>query len=201
MLALAEDLPRVWRTARAAERKRILRLVVRDVALDQKRERGMVWLRIAWQTGAASEHRLQRKVRSYADCAGTDLLERRVRELNAAGRMDYEIAAILNAEGAMSARGTPFLHGTVHLLRKEWGIRTVKINGKDANPPRWPDGSYSIQGAAAAIGITAQTVFDWLRKGRLAGRHLAKGQPWQVSLTGGQISSLRQQVRRISRSK
>ena len=43
--------------------------------------------------------------------------------------MDREIAATLNAEGIMSARGTPFLHGTVHLLRKRWGIRTVKING------------------------------------------------------------------------
>ena len=128
-------------------------------------------------------------------------LERRVRDLNAAGRMDHEIAATLNDEGIASARGTPFLHGTVHLLRKQWGIRTVKINGKDANPPRWPDGSYSIQGAAAAIGITAQTVFDWLQAGRLAGRQLAKGQPWQLPLTNGQISSLRQQVRRTSRSK
>ena len=81
-------------------------------------------VRITWQTGATSEHRLQRKVRSYADCAGTDLLERRIREMNAAGRMDHEIAAALNDGGIMSARGTPFLHGTVHLLRKEWGIRT-----------------------------------------------------------------------------
>jgi DNA invertase Pin-like site-specific DNA recombinase len=201
VLALAGDLPRVWRTAGATERKRILRLVIRDVALDQKREQGMVWLRITWQTGATSEHRLQRKVRSYADCAGTDRLERRIRELNAAGKMDHEIAAILNAEGIMSARGTPFLHGTIHLLRKQRGIRTVKINGTDANPPRWPDGSYSIQGAAAAIGITAQTVFDWLQKGRLQGRQLVKGQPWQISLSADQISNLQQQVRRTSRSK
>ena len=201
MLALAGDLPRVWRTAGAAERKRILRLVIRDVALDQKREHGMVWLRIAWQTGATSEHRLQRKVRSYADCAGLGRLERRIRELNAAGKMDHEIAAILNDEGIMSARGSPFLHGTIHLLRKQWGIPTVKINGIDANPPRWPDGSYSIQGAAAAIGITAQTVFDWLQKGRLQGRQLVKGQPWQISLTDVQISKLQQQVRRTSRSK
>jgi DNA invertase Pin-like site-specific DNA recombinase len=201
VLALAGDLPRVWRTAGAAERKRILRLVIRDVALDQKREHGMVWLRVTWQTGATSEHRLQRKVRSYADCAGTDRLERRIRELNTAGKMDHEIAAILNEEGIMSARGTPFLHGTIHLLRKQWGIRTVKINGTDANPPRWPDGSYSIQGAAASIGITAQTVFDWLQKGRLQGRQLVKGQPWQISLTDDQISNLKQQVRRTSRSK
>ena len=201
VLALAQDLPRVWQTATAEERKRILRLVVREVALDQKREQGVVWLRISWQTGATSEHRLQRHVRCYEECSSKDLLECRVRELNAAGMMDGEIAATLNAEGIMSARGTPFLHGTVHLLRKRWDIRTVKINGEAANPPRWPDGSYSIQGTAAALGITAQTVFDWLRNGRLTGRQLAKGQPWQISLSADQISALRAQVRRTSQLK
>jgi len=201
VLALAHDLPRVWQSATAEERKRILRLVVREVALDQKREQGVVWLRIAWQTGAVSEHRLQRQVRSYAECAGRDLLERRIRALNAAGKMDHEIATILNAEGIMSARGPPFLHGTVHLLRKRWEIRTIKINGNAANPSRWPDGSYSIQGSAAALGVTAQTVFDWLQNGRLSGRQLAKGQPWQISMPDDQISALRAQVRGTSRSK
>jgi DNA invertase Pin-like site-specific DNA recombinase len=201
VLALAQDLPRVWRAATAEERKRILRLVVREVALDQKREQGVVWMRISWQTGATSEHRLQRQVRSYAECSSRDLLECRIRELNAAGMMDHEIAATLNAEGIMSARGTPFLHGTVHLLRKRWGVQTVKINGDGVNPPRWPDGSYSIQGTAAALGVTAQTVFDWLQNGRLAGRQLTKGQPWQISMSGDQISALRAQVRRTSRSK
>jgi transposase-like protein len=54
---------------------------------------------------------------------------------------------------------------------------TVKINGVEANPLRWPDGSYSVQGTAAALGVTPQTVFKWLRKGRLVGRQLTKGQP------------------------
>jgi DNA invertase Pin-like site-specific DNA recombinase len=201
VLALAQDLPRVWQHAAAAERKRILRMVVHEVALDQKREPGVVWFRICWQTGATSEHRLQRQVRSYADCANLDVLERRIRELNAAGKMDQEIATILNAEGIMSARGVPFQHETVHLLRKQWAIRTVKLNADAPNPPRWPDGSYSIQGTATALGITAQTVFDWLQNGRLQGRQLAKGQPWQITLSDEQISTLRQQVRRTRQSK
>jgi DNA invertase Pin-like site-specific DNA recombinase len=180
VLALAEDMPRVWQAAAPAERKQILRLLVREVALDQKRERGQVWIRITWQTGATSEHRLQRRVRSYVDCAAAEQLERRVRELNAAGRMDREIADTLNAEQIMSARGVPFMGETIHLLRKQWDIRTVKINGKSANPARWPDGSYSVQGAAEALGITMQTVFKWLRKGRLTGRQLVKRQPWQI---------------------
>ncbi len=201
VLALAQDLPRVWRAATPAERKQILRLVVREVVLDQKRERGQVWMRIVWQTGTASEHRLQRRVRSYVECAAAGQLEQRVRALNAEGRMDREVADTLNAEGIMSARGVPFSGETVHLLRKQWGILTAKINGVAANPTQWPDGSYSIQGAAEVLGVTAQTVFKWLRRGRLVGRQLAKGQLWQIPLADEQVAALRAQVGRTTRSR
>lgn len=42
--ALGENLPRIWHTATtsAADRKRILRFVIREVVLDQKRTRGQV---------------------------------------------------------------------------------------------------------------------------------------------------------------
>jgi len=200
VLGLAQDLLRVWQAARAEERKRMLRLVVREVALDQKRERGLVWMRITWQTGATSEHRLRRSVQGYAHYAGTADLEQRIRALNAAGMMDHEIAARLNADGISTAHGTSFAGGNVHVCRKRWGIPTVKINGVDANPLRWPDGTYSVQGAAAALGTTAQTVFKWLRRGRLTGRQLAKGQPWQITLHDEQIAPLAAQVRRTSRS-
>jgi DNA invertase Pin-like site-specific DNA recombinase len=200
VLALAPDLPRVWRAATAEERKRMLRLVVREVALDQTRERGLVWMRVTWQTGGTSEHRLRRSVQGYAHYAGAGRLERRIRELNGAGMMDREIAAALNSDGIGTAHGTPFSGENVHLCRKRWGIPTVKINGVDANPPRWPDGSYSVQGAAAALGVTPQTVFKWLRKRRLDGRQLTKGQPWQITLLDDQIAKLAAQARRTSRS-
>ena len=135
ILALGEDLPRVWHaaTTTAAERKRLLRLVVKEVVLDQGRERGRVWMRIVWQTGAATEHRLQRHVQAYDEHADLERLERRVRELNAAGGMDERIAAALNEEGFVSARGVPFSGQIVHLLRKRWVIATVKISGSRAH--------------------------------------------------------------------
>jgi len=178
-----------------------VRLVLREVALDQRREPGVVWIRICWQTGATSEHRIQRPVRSYAECTSTDTLERRIRELNAAGKMDHEIASVLNAEGVMSARRVPLQDTTVNHLRKRWGIPTVKINGVEANPPRWPDGSYSVQGAAAALGMTTHTVYQWLHKGRLEGQQLTTGQPWKVFLTDDQIQLLRASVRGTNRPK
>lgn len=201
ILALGEDLPRLWNaiTTTAADRKQIVRLVIKEITLDQKRRGGYVWIRIVWQTGATSEHWFQRTVQSYAQHADQERLRRRVAELNGLQKMDGEIAAMLNNERFRTAHGPPFSGKMVHLLRKRWRISTVKINGKEANPPRWPDGSYSVQGAAAILGITPQTIFDWLRKGWLTGTQLAKGMPWQISLSPEQAKALRARARRTTR--
>ena len=203
ILSLGQNLPQLWTapSTTAAERKQILRLLAKEVVLDQRRARGQVCIRIVWQTGATSEHRIQRRVQAYTDYADLGRLESRIRALNDAQKMDGEIAAFLDVEGLVSARGRPFSGGEIHLLRKRWGIPTVKINGKEANPRRWPDGTYSVQGAAEVLTITPQTVFKWLRKGRLTGEQLVKGMPWKIILSDQQITVLKAQVRRISRSK
>jgi hypothetical protein len=198
---LGINLPQLWQALGNTERKAMLRLVIDQVVLDQRRARGIVWMRIVWQTGAATEHWIRRRTRSYNEAAPGELIDQRIRELNAAGLMDAEIATMLNAEGLRNSRGGAFTNGTVHLLRQRWNIRTVKINGVDHNPQRWPDGSYSIQGAAAALGITEQTVFKWLKKGRLQRRQLSRGQPWQVDLTEEQIKQFRVTAPRISPSR
>ncbi len=146
--ALGENLPRIWHavTTSAADRKRILRFVMREVVLDQRRAQGQVWLKIVWQTGATSELCLQRRVHTYRDYVDLDRLRRRITELNSAGKMDREIAATLNREGFVAARGCAFKGENVWLLRTRWKIPTIKINGASANPMRWPDGSFSNSG-------------------------------------------------------
>ncbi|NGO56256.1 recombinase family protein, partial [Mesorhizobium camelthorni] len=203
LLELGEDLPGIWHSSSttAAERKSILRLIICEVVLDQKRLQGQVWLKILWQTGATSEHSLQRCVHTYSHYIDIDRLRARVTELNAAGKMDKEIASRLNAEGFIAARNCAFKGDNVWLLRRRWGVPTVKINGTSANPDRWPDGTYSVQGAAAALGVTPQTIFKYRARGLVEGRQLAKGQPWQIELTDELIETLRIRAQRNRRSR
>lgn len=201
--ALGENLPQIWRapTTTAMDRKRILRFVIREVVIDRTRLPGRVWLKIVWQTGATSEHALVRRVRSYRDTADLNGLRRRITDLNAAGAMDKEVATVLNQEGFLTARGGAFTGGNVWALSDRWCIPTVKINGVEANPPRWADGRWSVQGAATALGVTPQTIFDYLARGLLVGHQLAKGQPWQIDLSDEQIGRLRAHVQRMRRSR
>jgi DNA invertase Pin-like site-specific DNA recombinase/uncharacterized protein YndB with AHSA1/START domain len=204
ILALGADLPGLWHASSTtpAERKELLRLVIKEVIVDQHRATGQVWFRINWQTDAYSEHWLKRGVRSYNEYADLAQVQQRVRELNAAQHLDDEIAATLNAEGFWTARRRPFTSNLVWRLRKAWGIPSATLNnGTAPNPLRWADDTYSVDGAAAAIGVFPGTIYQWLRRGRLTGRQLTKGTPWQIFLTEAQIGELQAYVQRVRRLK
>ncbi|MFL5654744.1 MAG: recombinase family protein [Ktedonobacteraceae bacterium] len=202
ILALGSDLAVLWQaeTTTNAERKQMLRLVIRDVIVDGKRAHGQVWVQINWQTGAHEEFCYKRSVRSYEASADVEALEQRVRKLNAASLIDAQIAAVLNAEGYRTARlHRPFTGAMVWLLREKWDIPTVKINGKEHNPAQWEDGSYSVQGAAARLGVFPGTIHHWLKVGKLTGYQLAKGMPWKVYLTEEDMTRLQEWLRRARR--
>jgi DNA invertase Pin-like site-specific DNA recombinase len=71
IVELGSDLPALWQaeTTTTADRKQMLRLVIRDVIVDGKRAHGQVWFQINWQTGAHEEFCYTRSVRSYEQSA------------------------------------------------------------------------------------------------------------------------------------
>lgn len=201
MLTLGANLPALWYapTTTAADRKQIVRLLIREVLLDQGRERGKVWMQINWQTGATSDHWLVRRVSSYAEYAHVEELQQRIAELAAAEKTDQEMAAMLNEEGFRTAHGFLFSNKIIWLLRHAWGLPAA--HASSAEPLRWEDGTYTIQGAASAIGVFPGTIYKWLRTGRLQGHQPTKGAPWKIPLTEEQITSLRNYTERVRRSK
>jgi hypothetical protein len=86
---LGENFPTLWHapTTTVIDRKRLLRLVIRDVLLDNRRARGQLWLQINWQTRggdralvAAKHAQLQPACRSGgSQAAGAELARDRAR--------------------------------------------------------------------------------------------------------------------------
>ena len=181
MVALGSDLPALWQaeTTTNEERKQMLRLVIREVIVASKRTNGQVWVQINWQTGAQEQFWHRRRVSSYAVFTGTQALEQRVRELNAAGLIDAQIAATLEREGYQTPGLVhPLTSKIVCHLRHQWQIPTVKLNNNQQNPAQWEDGSYSVEGAAAKLDVDQSTIFTWLKTGRQSAR--APGQKHAV---------------------
>jgi len=201
ILALGADLPEIWNadSTTAAERKQILRFIIKEVLVDQKRAPGKVWLKIVWQTGAVSEHWYDRRVRSYDEYALSQRIYQVVHELHDQGKLDDEIAAELTAKGLYGAKGCVFTNKTIWLLRQKMGLPAGNPNGP--LPRQWEDGVYSIQGAAEAVGVYPGTIHKWLKTGRIHGEQVRKATPWKVLLTMPEITQLRDYAQRARRSK
>jgi DNA invertase Pin-like site-specific DNA recombinase len=204
ILALAQDLSTVWSasTTTAADRKQLVRLLIDSVLLDSRRLAGRIWLQVNWRTGATTEHRPRRRTQKYTEHADYDQIEQRIRALHAGGLMDEAIANTLNDEGFCTARGQRFGGQVVHLLRKQWGLPTWNPLGP--NPAQWPDGSYSVTGAAELLDVFPGTILKWLRRGVLNGRQTGDKGVWHVSLTEPEVTRIRARLdrtRRINHSK
>jgi hypothetical protein len=65
--------------------------------------------------------------------------------------------------------------------------RSISRTATEHNPRQWPDGTYSVQGAAEALSISAQTVFKWLQKGRLSGHHRLSTNSCERELNGRSV--------------
>jgi len=201
ILAFGENFPGVWQaaTTQPEDRKQIIRLLVQNVIVDQHREKGSVWFQINWQTGAISEHCYTRRVRGYEDYADTEKLEKRIRELHSAEKMDEEIATILNAEGFRTPHRQLFTSKLLWILRKKMGLPSVIHQG--CIPDRWEDGTYSVYGAAKLLGVFKGTIYTWIYSGRLQAQQVGKGTPWKICLDDEKIAVLQAHLNKVNRSK
>jgi DNA invertase Pin-like site-specific DNA recombinase len=201
ILKLGHDLAGVWNadSTTDAERKQMLRLIIEHVIVDQKRESGKVWLKIAWRTGAVSEHWYNRNVRSLSEHEFCEGITACIRELHSHGKLDDEIACELNRRGFHGAKGAAFTSKTVWILRTRLGLPSVNPNGP--LPNQGEDGTYSVAGAAEAVGVYPGTIYTWLKSGRIHGEQPRKGTIWRIHLTPPDIAELQKHLARARRSR
>jgi DNA invertase Pin-like site-specific DNA recombinase len=106
---LAKDLRQVWQadTTTMADRKALLRFLVKRVHLDGVSETGKIRIDIEWHTGAHTTTRIDRSLVGVWAPKTPAAAVQRIQELLPG--QDYEaIAALLNAEGFRTAKGLAF---------------------------------------------------------------------------------------------
>lgn len=202
ILTIGENLPGIWYapTTTMADRKHLLRLVVKEVIVDQRRLQGKLWFQINWQTGSSSEHEFVRYGVSYQNYVDGERIETRIRQLHTEKKTDQQIAVTLNAEGYRTTRGSAFQQNNIWHLRKRWNLANIKVGDLSSDGLRWNDGTYTIRGVMEMLAVSKATVHRWLQQGQLQGSHSGPGMPWRFKLTQRQIRTLRVQVKRRQHS-
>jgi DNA invertase Pin-like site-specific DNA recombinase len=187
VLALARDLPRLWRapTTPAKDRKRMLRLLVRDITVEKLPATRQVVLHIRWQGGACSDATVNlpkpfaELIRYPAAIVG------QVREL-ALHLSDRQIVAHLNQEGVRSSSGRSFTLSMVKWIRHRYGIPPASFKRSD---------ELTVQQLANRLGISTHMVYYWIERNVIQARkHDGRG-AWWVTLDAAREEQLRDWVR------
>ena len=161
ILALAVDVPAVWRDPNTPqrERKRMLALLVEDVTLLKQRQ---VTAHVRFRGGATTTLTLPRPLTAWE--LRTTSAEAR-QQMNALldDYTDAQVAAILNEQGLRTGAGEAFNAVSVQWVRSSAGLTSLKERLLAA-------GMLTGTQIAAQLGVRRTTIGRWRREGRLEAR-------------------------------
>src|SRR5262249_58344956 len=97
---LAGDIPQLWeaKSTTAADRQRVVRLLIERIVVEVEGKSERVKLAISWAGGCVSEHELTRPVQRYEQLADYPELLARMEQLRGEGKSMAEVANCLNEE-------------------------------------------------------------------------------------------------------
>jgi hypothetical protein len=181
--SLARDLPALWRApgTTAADRQRIVRLLVEEVVVAVQGDSERVDVTIRWAGGSGTRHELVRPVRRYEQLADYGRLLSRIGELRQGGLTLAEVAARLNEEGFRPPkRSQTFTSGIVTRLLAKGGRRGSRphalADGQLLGRDEW-----LLSDLARHLGMPQATLHRWIRVGWVHARKLpTPGGHWAI---------------------
>lgn len=195
---LAQDIPALWAatSTTAADRQRLVRLLIEQVEVTVQGQSEQVQLAITWAGGCVSRHPFVRSVNSYAQLADYPRLCARIEEMRAQGRSMAEVAAALNAEGFLPPRRvTRYSGGMVAgLLARKYAQAGQSCSQQRAGALR--PGEWLLGDLARHLGMPAATLHHWRKAGWVRARKLPTPDGlWAIWATGAE----RQRLARLRR--
>jgi hypothetical protein len=191
VLALAKDLPRLWQasTTQSKDRKRMLRLLIKDITVEKPADQKQLLVHIRWQGGACSDVTVQLPLNIADRVRYPSAIVDRIREL--AGNLpDGEIADQLNREGKLSAKGQPYTVKIIQWIRCRYRIPPAELKKPE---------ELTVQQVANRFGTSDQVVYYWIEHKVIGSRRVGPGMPHWITLSGTDEQQLREWVRKSRR--
>jgi hypothetical protein len=139
--ALARDLPALWHAPQTSviDKRQVARLLLQQVVVWAPAASQEVKVQLHWSGGPVTEHRWQRRVRSWEQVSDAAAVAEQVRAGQAAGWTSRRIAAALNERGHRTPHGKAFTAESVRQLRLR--LERAAVNAKRGRRPKKPKGS------------------------------------------------------------
>ena len=188
VLALAENLPRLWNapTTEARDRKRMLRLLIKDITVEKQHGARHAIMHIRWQGGACGDVTVDLPRPRAEAIRYPEPIIAHVRDL-ARTLNDRQIVAELNRLGELSATGRPHTMHTIRWIRWKYRIPAPTLKRPE---------EMTVQQLAARLGVLPGVVYYWAKRGMIASRRLNGGSPVWITIDEIKLRELRDRVSR-----
>lgn len=186
VLALARDLPRLWRasTTQPKDRKRILRLLIKDITVEKLLEQRQIILHIRWQGGACSDRTIQLPLPIAERIRYPEAIVEQVRGL-ALHMSDQNIVIQLNQQGVQSPHGTPLTLAMIKWIRHKHGIPSFSPKRAD---------EMTVRQAAERFGVSIHVIYYWIKRHVVTARQEDGSGPWWITIDPTKEAELRNWV-------
>ena len=191
VLALARDFPRLWHapSTQAKDRKRMLRLLIKDITVNKLVEQRQLSVHIRWHGGACTDLFVQIPPSAAGRPRYRSPIVDRIRDL-ACSLLDAQIADQLNREGCTSAKGKSYTAKMIRWIRWRYQIPLARLKKSE---------ELTVQQVAKQFGVSDGVVYYWIEHNVIQARRLNPGMPCWITLTAADERKLRDWVRNSSR--
>jgi hypothetical protein len=186
-LALARNLPRLWRapTTQAKDRKRMLRLLIRDITVEKLPAQRQVVMHVRWQGGACTDTTVSLPAPIAERIRYPAAIVEQVRELS--HRLsDPQIVVHLNQQGLCSPHGKPFTLSMIKWIRHRYDVPSISLKRPE---------ELTVRQVADRFAVSAYVVYYWIDRGVIDARQLDGRGPWWITLNAAKEQELRNWVR------
>jgi len=191
VLALARDFPRLWHapSTQAKDRKRMLRLLIKDITVNKLIEQRQLSVHIRWQGGACTDLSVQLPPKAADRFRYPSAEVDRIREL-ARRLTKAEIADQLNREGRRTPKGLSFTAKVIHWICWRYEIPPAQLKKKE---------ELTVQQVAEQFGVGIGVVHYWIKHHIIQTRRLNERAAYWITLNTEDEQKLREWVRNSSR--
>jgi len=173
ILQLVEDFPRLWEapTTTSKDRKRILRLLVRDITVVKGPGQRVVSLQVRWQGGETETITVALPPNRADAVRYPEEFVDRIRAL-AIVHHDDEIASLMIAEGCKSSTGKDLTPKMIGWIRCKHRIQA----------PKPPSGTLTVCQASERYGVTSGVVYYWIEHGVVRAQQRKRNRPYAITV-------------------
>jgi DNA invertase Pin-like site-specific DNA recombinase len=173
ILSIAQDLPRLWNalSTKAADRKRIIRLFIKDITVEKIQDARKVILHIRWQGGATENitvdipplaHEMYRCPQTIIEKIGC----------LAKTLPDLAIVKELDRQGLLAPKGSQFTVSSVRFLRHKYGIASPMPAAHEV----------TVEQLIGEFGVSKHVAYYWINRGIVKARQIIPGAPYWITL-------------------